>query len=343
MFVVYEGHNEFLEDRTYQHIKHIPPLVARTHERFAQLHTYNLLRTGYLSVIGNRTRATVPKGRATLNAEVEALLDYRGGMEFYHRDAEWREGVIAHYDFNMRRMVEIARRAGVPLILMNPVCNLRDSPPFKSEHRSGLDSAELSQWDSLWSEARRCYDGHYLRAGSLLEQAIAIDDLHAGIHYDLAKCDEALGRMEEARHEYLLAKELDVCPLRVLEPMNQTVLEIARQTGTPVVDAKKIFEVRSPGGIPGHEWLVDHVHPSIRGHQVLADELADEMVRRGIVRPSTTWQEERDRIYDEHLQSLDTVYYFRGQQHLEGLMRWAEGRITKEPPLPSAVAGPVAH
>jgi tetratricopeptide (TPR) repeat protein len=343
LFIVYEGHNEFLEDRTYARVKHTAPFVGAAHEQLARLHTYNLLRTGYLRLVGNAAHSTAAVGKTMLDAEVEALLDYRGGMECYHRDEVWRAGVIAHYDFNVRRMVEIARRAGVQLILMNPVCNLRDSPPFKSEHRAGLNSAELANWESLWSEARQCYDGRHPRAVSLLEQAIAIDDQHAGIHYDLAKCAEALGRIEQASDEYMLAKELDVCPLRVLEPMNQSVLDIARQTGTPVVDARRIFEELSPHGIPGHEWLVDHVHPSIRGHQVLADALAEEMVRLGIVRPDATWKESRDHVYAEHLRSLDTIYYFRAQQHLEGLTRWAEGRITKERPSSHPAPDPVVQ
>jgi lysophospholipase L1-like esterase len=330
MFIVYEGHNECLEDRTYEQVKRTPRIVARTHEAASQLRTYNVLRAGYLHILGNPTSSPASKDRTTLEAEVQALLDYRGGMEFYHRDEAWQQGVIAHYEFNLRRMVEIARRAGVRLLLMNPVCNLRDSPPFKSEHRTGLGSEELARWESLWSAARQFYDGRHRQAVALLEQAIAIDGLHAGLHYDLAKCYEALGRMAEAREQYLLAKELDVCPLRILEPMNDVVLRVAQQTRTPFVDACLIFEQLSPGGIPGHEWLVDHVHPSIRGHQVLGNELADEMVRLGIVQPVAMWKETRDRRYAEHLKSLDTIYYIRGQQHLEGLTRWAEGRVMKE-------------
>jgi len=34
-------------------------------------------------------------------------------------------------------MVERTRRAGVPLLLVNPVANLCDCPPFKTQHRDG--------------------------------------------------------------------------------------------------------------------------------------------------------------------------------------------------------------
>jgi hypothetical protein len=169
-------------------------------------------------------------------------------------------------------------------------------------------------------------------AASLLEQAIEIDDQFAGIHYDLAKCYEALGRIAEARREYILAKELDVCPLRVLEPMNQILLYIVHETETPVVDARQLFEQLSVNGIAGEEWLVDHVHPSIGGHQRLAQAIVDEMVRLGIVEQAEGWEVARDRAYQRHTRSLDTIYYHRGQQHLEALSRWAQGRMTRERP-----------
>jgi lysophospholipase L1-like esterase len=329
LFVVYVGHNEFLEDRTYGKIKRTPHAVARTHEGFSKFRTYNVLRSLVPDVLPGKP---VPQDRATLEAEVAALLDYRGGMESYHHDEDWHTAVIAHYEFNLRRMVQISRQANVPLLLINPVCNLRDSTPFKSEHRPALDYEQLKRWEALWSEARQRYGSQRGNAAALLEQAIAIDGMHAGLHYDLAQCYEALGRIPDARRHYLLAKDLDVCPLRILQPMNDIVLEVSRQTGTPLVDARQLFERLTPSGIAGHEWLVDHVHPSIRGHQVLGGELANEMVRLGLVRPAATWAAERERLFANHLKSLDTIYYFRGQQHLDSLSRWAEGRVMKERP-----------
>ncbi len=343
LFIVHSSHNEFLEDRTYGDIKRMPRVIVRTQEAVSQLRSFNLLRDGYLrmnpspqplSPEGKGAEGEgVAKSKTVLAAEVEALLDFRGGMEFYHRDAKWRNGVVAHYETNLRRMVQIAREAGVPLILMNPVCNLRDAPPFKSEHHHGLTPAELGRFEDLWSDARTHYGSDRARALALLQQAVAIDDQYAGLRYDLAKCFDAMGLVEDARREYVAAKELDVCPLRILDSMNQVVLDVARQHRIPVVDVRKLIEERSRHGIPGVEWLVDHVHPSIRGYQAIGDALADEMVRMGFVQAAPGWQELRDQKCAEHLASLSTVYFAKGQQHLEGLTRWAEGRVMKERPL----------
>ena len=219
----------------------------------------------------------------------------------------------------------MARDAGVPVILVNPVSNL-DTPPFKSEHRDGLSAADRRRFDDLMDQARELYRKSLPDAAACLQKAIALDDQHAGIHYTLAECYQDLGRLDEARQEFLLAKELDICPLRILEPMNQAVLDIARETKTPFIDLVEFFAKRSRGGITGYDWLVDHVHPSILGHQVIANLLADEMVRLGYVHPGPGWSVERDRLYARNLESLDDFYYLMGQKRLGNLRLWAEGR-----------------
>ncbi len=264
--------------------------------------------------------------------EGEALLDYRGGLELYHRDEAWQRGVIAHYEFNLRRMTSIAQQAGVPLILMNPACNLRDSPPFKAEQRAGLTEQERRQWDDLWTQARANYAAQPIEALRLLREALAIDDQHAGLHYDLAKCYDSLSQFSDARAEYLRAKELDVCPLRILEPMNDIVRQVGSDTRTPVVDVRTLFDRLSRDGIPGGDWFADHVHPTIPGYQRVADELADELVRLRLVHPQAEWLDRKQQGYAKHLDSLPPLYFFRGQQRLRSLMLWAYGRVTKERP-----------
>jgi hypothetical protein len=249
--------------------------------------------------------------------------------------------VIDHFEYNLRRMVEMAREAGVPVLLMNPVSNL-DTPPFKSEHRAGMTAGELTQFDRLWEEARESYSRNLVDASVALKRAIALDDQHAGIHFTLGKCYEDLGRFEEARAELILAKDLDICPLRILEPMSQAILDLARTTRGAHLDLVKFFAAKSRGGITGYDWLVDHVHPSIIGHQLIANLLADEMVRLGYVHPGPGWFAERDRLYRQNLDSLDDFYYLMGEKRLENLRLWSVGRGNRTRPLSSAPRGTMA-
>jgi hypothetical protein len=262
--------------------------------------------------------------REQLPAEVDALLDHGGALKQYYRDDARAAAVIAHYEFNLRRMIALAHDAGAPVILCNPVSNLNDCPPFKSEHREGLSEDQRQRFESLWRESYVAVD--LSRREQLLREAIAIDDRHAAVHYHLAQSLELQHRFAEAKLEYLRAKDEDVCPLRILEPMHEAVLRVSDDAGTPLVDVRRLFEEASPHGIVGEKLLIDHVHPRIPGYKMIADALLAEIVRQGWATPTAGWQAERDKLYREHTESLDYGYFIRGEEHLEGLRLWTQGR-----------------
>jgi lysophospholipase L1-like esterase len=340
LFILCTGHNEFLEDRSYEHLKRAPAIVRVPVEQASRLRSFGLLSSAFTRLFRGLA-ARAPDDRTKLGPEVEAVLDYEGGLASYHRNEAWRRGVVDHFRFNLRRMVEMAHDAGVPVILMNPVSNL-ETPPFKSEHRAGMSAEDARRFDELWEEARQAYGRSLPEAIAHLKRAIALDDQHAGIHYTLAECYSDLGRLDEAREEYILAKDLDICPLRILEPMNRAVLDIARATRTPVIDLVAYFEAKSGRGITGYDWLVDHVHPSIIGHQLIANLLVDEMARLGYVHPREGWVAERDRLYRKNLESLDDFYYLMGQKRLGNLRLWSEGRGNRIRAPSSVAGGPLA-
>ena len=69
LFIFYEGHNEFLEDRTYEHIKHAPWLVAAAQESLGRLRT-RVAKRDFFSASCSGSRATgrflrsMPRGSA---------------------------------------------------------------------------------------------------------------------------------------------------------------------------------------------------------------------------------------------------------------------------------------
>ncbi len=326
--LVYTGHNEFLEERTYQGIKHRSRWMTELLRWAAKSRVFNLLQSAY-----QRTWSTAPitGDRTDLPEEVEALLDYQGGLEKYEPDPEWHAGVVEHFRYNIRRMIGLSREAGVPLWLVDPVCNLRDSPPFKAGHRVDLTADQLQRWNQLREEASRNFRSNPRDAVALLEQAAQIDNQHAGLQYDLGKSYEAIGDMESARAAYLRACDLDLCPLRMTSPLRRSLLEVAQETKTPVIPVRELFENSSREGIPGGYLLVDHVHPSISGHQMITELILERIVQDGIVTPQAGWKQREKQSYEQHLASLDDKYYMQGQRRLEGLRKWAQGRATLQP------------
>ena len=263
--------------------------------------------------------------KTILPTEVETLLDYRGGLEKYHRDDAWTAAVTRHFEFNLSRMVRIARDANVPVILVESVSNLKDCPPFKFEHRADLSTAERDRFEALWASAKKAEDPR--QAIPFLQKAIAIDDRHAGVYFHLAKCYEMIDWTEEARTNFIRAKEEDICPLRMREPMYAVYDHIARAAGVPLVDMRTVLEPLCEKNILGNEAFADHVHPSIEGHQKIAENLLSVMESMHMVRPRDDWKETRHSIASNSPPWTKSIS--RGKQHLEGLRLWSSGRAAK--------------
>jgi hypothetical protein len=148
------------------------------------------------------------------------------------------------------------------------------------------------------------------------------------LHYQLGQCYDAVGDLQRARHHYTRAKDLDVCPLRMLSAMQSVLQDVASRTKTRLLDADALIAERCRGGIPDDSWLVDHVHPSIRGHQVIAEAIAAELIAEGVLQPETGDDQRRAAAYQAHLASLDSFYFEEGRRRLEHLRDWARGRAT---------------
>lgn len=330
LFVICTGHNEFLEDRTYERLKEMPETLAVSHQAVSRLRTYTLFRAATLKATGND--ANPPSAdRHVMAEDVEALLDYRGGLEVYDRNDQWTADVIRHYEHNLRAMISLANGAGVKVILVKPPSNLRDSPPFKSQNKEGLSIDDTLEWERLTTEAKSHFREDQATAAALLEEALAIDDRHALTWYELGKCREALGQAAKARTAFLQARENDICPLRMLSPMEATLERVAKEAQVSVVDAHALLESESRMRILGSDQLVDHIHPSIEGHQKIADALLEEMVEKGWAKRAADWATRRDAAFKVHRASLDQNYFIEAQRALHGLNSWAAGRVDGPP------------
>jgi lysophospholipase L1-like esterase len=321
LIVLMTGHNEFLEDRTYGHIRRLPQFAAAPYDWISRTWTFTLLR-GLFEPDDSEENP----GQTILPTEVQALLDYKGGLEKYRRDEASRASVLEHFNVNLERMVGLAARAGVPILLVNPGCNLRDTPPFKSEHRNDLTEEQLLEWNLLRRASNEISSSDPPGSLDRLKKAVEIDDQHAGTLYRLGQMYDSMGRVEEARWAYEMAKEFDVCPLRILTAMNRAIAEIEEEADLPGVDAGALLADRCSDRIPGDEVYLDHVHPTFQSHQLIANALIERMSEAGLVEPEEDWPEKRDGAYAAHSESLDEVYFAKGQIRLEKLRSWAAGR-----------------
>ncbi|MHB8765434.1 MAG: tetratricopeptide repeat protein [Deferrisomatales bacterium] len=280
LYVVYSGHNEFLERRTFEGL-----LAERPAARGARaaLHRSRLYSLAFRGVEWARRGAGTPP-KTVLGDGVAATLEEVAGPELYHRDPAFREGVIRQYRHNLEAMVRLCRDQGIPLVLCTAPSNLSGVSPFKSEHRPGLGGEALAAWERAFARGEAALaEGRYDEALAAFAEAEGVDDLFALLHFLKGHALAALGRVGEAYAAYGRAKEEDIIPLRALDAFNDAVRDVARREGVALADVEAVFRRWSPGGIPGPTLFADHVHPTLEGQQAVALLVVDAAVRAGLV------------------------------------------------------------
>lgn len=281
IFIVYSGHNEFLESRTYNKLLKVPKFLRSLAVLASRTRIYSLL-----SDLINKRNAILP-------TEVTALLDHSVGPEDYHRDDEKRDAILDDYQTSLTRMAHISERTGTKLIFVTPASNIGDFSPFKSEPSYNLSVLDISQVDTLKHAVTTALkEGDQVRAESIAREALAIDGRDPELLYLHAQALRSLGRIDEARIAFTQSRDEDVCPLRALTPVREIVADVARTENTGFVDFVDIINEQSPDGIPGSELFLDHVHPTIEGNRLLALSILQEMRQEGIVSQTATWNED---------------------------------------------------
>ncbi len=324
LVIVYTGQNEFLERRTYENWQTINP-YATTVASMSQLRTVRLVRA---LISGPAARNDAPT-RTELSTEVDALLDYAGGLNDYHRDDPWREPVVNHFRWNVEQMILACRERQVPIALIRPVTNLIDCPPFKFEVDSSLSREEKEEFSKRWDALRESREQGWSSMAEV-DALLKMDPQHAGALFLKGRLAADAGDWETAKRSFIAARDADVCPLRAITPILDVVTELAQRYEVPYVDAEQLLAERCEHHIPGSQWLVDHVHPTIEGHQLIGEALAELCVQQHWVTPTNSdWITHRKGLYKEHLSELGEAYFHRGKQRLEGLMLWTQGRAKK--------------
>ncbi|MBT8401480.1 MAG: tetratricopeptide repeat protein [Rhodothermia bacterium] len=313
LFIIYTGHNEFLEKRTYGPLLDTPTVVRDAASLATRLRLYTLL-----SDFANQ------KGDV-LSSEVQAVLDRSVGPEEYHRDDDIRDAVLEHFRSSLERMVLISRRAGSQLIFVTPASNIGDFSPFKSEPSDGLTEEEVRQVSlrKLAAEAA-IREGDPLRAATLADQALSMDERDPDVLFLRGRALRAVGNTGEARRTFAAARDEDIAPLRALTKMVETVADVAHENGTGFVDFVRLVDAESPDGIPGSELFLDHVHPTIDGNRMLALALVDKMIQTGMVTPASTWNADSiSEITDRVKGSLDEQAHALALKKLSNVLLWA--------------------
>ena len=152
------------------------------------------------------------------------------------------------FDSNLRIAIGRFRKAGVAVFVGSLVSNLRDQPPLSilsSDGKAGKDA------DSAY------------QAGA-----------------------QALGRGDSlaARERFTRARDLDQVRFRAPTDFNEIVRQIAKDEGAVYVPVEESFTNNSQKGIPGHDLILEHVHPNSHGYALMGREYFTALQSSGLLR-----------------------------------------------------------
>ncbi len=343
LFVVYTGHNEFLEERSYSGIINQNPVLKRLRFWLNSRRFYATARHAWLGLREPSEKAeAAPTG--DLEGEVNARLDGWTGLELYHKDKELEESISQHFAHNLQRMARVAEAHGIDLIFVQPVSNLKDFSPFKSEHPASLSEDQTADFAAFLAKSRSFSESDDPESAlASLDQALAIDPEHAEAHFLVGRAHLARQDFENAEAAFVRAKDLDVAPLRALERFKKDLVEIAEKEEVELIDLPTLLaaESRQRFGHPilGNEFLLDHVHPDLPTHSLIAEQVITILTAKGIARPDPSWNDtKRQAVYDRLVSGIDRSYYAERDLNLAKVLGWAGKLEEAEAPLARAAA-----
>jgi Flp pilus assembly protein TadD/lysophospholipase L1-like esterase len=323
LLIIYTGHNEFLEERTYPRSERPSLMLQQATLLAARSRIFTLIYRGL------RGDPTAGSQRVILPDEVDEILNHTVGPSSYQRDDFQQDQVIRHFQLNLSRISRMARRRGVPLLMVTPAANLRDFSPFKSQFSEAVSAADRKQWQLHIDKARLLQvEEDWQAARQQLEAAQQLDPRQATTHFQLGHLLLKQGESAAALAAFRRARDEDVCPLRALSPVVESVRQAARREGDLLVDFEQLLaeQTQQTQGhrIPGNELFLDHVHPSIDAQQLLAEAIIDRLGKASWLSLAASWTPElRQQVSLELKQSLDRLDHARARRNLAKVLNWA--------------------
>ncbi len=151
---------------------------------------------------------------------------------------------IHQFDTNMTDMLDLFSSHQIPVFISNLVYNQKDLKPFISNNGKFDANREFLSGNKAYDEK------DYI----------------------------------SAKNHYIKAKEYDELRFRAPEMINTLIKKYAvNNPGIHFVDAVKEFELHSPHAILDSTLLLEHVHPNLKGQQLISEAFYAELEKSGML------------------------------------------------------------
>jgi tetratricopeptide (TPR) repeat protein len=285
------------------------------------------------------------RGAPTEWAGMEMFLDQQ-----VRHDAPRMAAVYDYFQRNLEDILHLGQSSGATVLLSTVVSNLKDCPPFASQHQPGLSEAQLAEWTNAYEiGASQESASNFVAAIEHYQQAARIDASHAELQFRLGRCLAALGEFATARQCFERARDFDTLRFRADTRINELIRQAAARRAGPglkLVDAAEDFARLSTNGLTGEEFLYEHVHLNSEGNYLLARLFAEQIA--GWLRPEGRFstnlpplltveecarrlaltEVDRFRIADEMMKRLQEPPFTKQLDHALRIHHWRQLRAT---------------
>ena len=270
--IIYCGHNEFsarfsaASDRGHYFDDLVPSgwtLLAQEMEHVSPL-------TKLIRATAEKCRIAIPPplggNRTLVDVPVYSRADYNALLSDFRR----RLDVIVSY----------AERIGALPILIVPPANDAGFEPNRSFLPPGTPRAEREAFRRDFLAARRIEDIDPRRSLEQYRTLLARQPGFAETHYRIARLLERDDAWDEAYEHYVLARDFDGFPMRMLSEFQRIYHEVAAKHPSILIDGHSYFHTIGRHGLLDDAIFHDGIHPSLRGQIALAQAVLQALQKR---------------------------------------------------------------
>ena len=223
--------------------------------------------------------SSAPEGGKTL---METMM----GQSFIATDDPIRGRAAGNLGAFIGEFIDHAKARGVPVVVCIPPCNERDLAPLGAPDTTGLSPADLDKVRALITKTEAALSHSPDAAIEPATEAVKLAPRHARARYLLGRAQYATGKYAAANTSFHEAISLDTMPWRPPAASIDALRKIVAEKGAILCDLEREFEAASarlerlPDGATGSigwELMDDHVHPTLRGQDVVARSIVGAM------------------------------------------------------------------
>ena len=252
----------------------------------------NILKRAYIRHKINQKRRSAEKEKAADKWYVESPGRYYSDEELLNPQSEKFDAVRENFERNADRIVEAAKKHGIPMIFFEAVAKWKGYEPVESVHDASLTGKSLKEWDRIFKKGEEAFKNNaFPVALDYYSHALLLDEDYALTFYRIAECHEALGNSKEANRYWVLSNDKDHFPIRAPSCVNKFYEEVRGENKGKayVIRTQEIFEENSTNGIIDDELVLDPIHPTMKGQALMALEIARVIYEQGLLAPKSEW------------------------------------------------------